>query len=378
MGDFVFCYGSHNRKLFSKYIVSTKNSHKFYFGKKQYIDIEIETIFSQKYIVVDFNDSLDFLNFIVDNEIYCNFTNNKHECESLEFHHNYLNYITQHKHLDIVKIFYKKFVPLIKSGRGVQSLQFCILQDIDPEVVKCVFKNGSLEDTKDFIINEFHKNPDITIEFMDEIISIYKHKLTKLFMENKIDKSIDNMEISLFQFLIPALKKDDVGLFNFIIEEICNLTSEIDKTKLDKTQLGYLESIDIDFGIRDINTLIDYYMLCDFDDCSPEDEMYFCPNIFRQLIFSLDNLDSLAGRILFDIPEYNVVEYMGIICDFIGETNPLLINKMLPEAKSTEMAQLLIDCGADYEKLYESKKFSKCNSCVKKLIKELIKETSDS
>ncbi|AKI79909.1 hypothetical protein [Niemeyer virus] len=380
MGDFVFCYGSHNRKILSKYIKSTKNNHKFYFDKEQYINIKIETISNQKYIVVNFNDSLDFLNFIVDKKIYCNFTNDKHYCESLEFHYNYLNYIAQHKHLDIIKVFYKKFVPLIKFGQDLKSLRFCILQDIDPEVVKHIFKYGCLEDTTDFIDNEFRKIPDITIEFMNEIISIYKHKLTKLFATDKIDVCIYNIQISLFQFLIPALKKDDVDLFNFIIEEMCNLTSEIDKTKLNKKQLQYLKiiDIDIDFSIPDINIFIDFYMLCDFDDCSPEDEMYFCPKIFRQLIFGLDNLDSLDGRILFDILEYNVVEYMNVVCDFIGNTNPKLINKMLPEAKSTEMAQLLIDCGADYEKLYESNNFSKCNLCVKKFIKELIKETDDS
>ena len=79
-----------------------------------------------------------------------------------------------------------------------------------------------------------------------------------------------------------------------------------------------------------------------------------------------------------DILMYDAVEYMGILCDFIGDTRPEFINKILVEARSTKMAQLLIDYGADYEALYESNEFRKCDSCVNKLVKKIIRETSDS
>lgn len=235
---------------------------------------------------------------------------------------------------------------------------------------KYMFKYSCLEDINPYFIYVLSQSDNITIEFMDDIICMYKNKLTRLFVNNKIsDSNIDKIKIYLQQFIKPAYKKDDVNLFYFIIEEIRNLTSDIDKTKLYKKQLGLLKifefysELDTDTIIRFINYILD----------DP------CPKIFKQLLFNLGNIDSLINyRIIDDILEFNMVEYMDIICDFIGDSNPELINGMLIDAESTEMAKLLIDCGADYEKLYGSNNFHKCDYSVKKLIKNLIKETSDS
>lgn len=65
MGDFVFCYGLHNKNRLSKYIKQTKKGCKLYFDNENYINVKIETRSNQKYIIVDFNDSLDFMKFIV-------------------------------------------------------------------------------------------------------------------------------------------------------------------------------------------------------------------------------------------------------------------------------------------------------------------------
>ncbi len=205
-----------------------------------------------------------------------------------------------------------------------------------------------------------------------------KKKITRLFAENIITShNIYDNKISEYDFIIPALKKYDVDLFYFIIEEICNLTNKIDKTKLDNKQLGLLKSFEFNFDVKKINFFIGTLLLPDSSTIDFLDT-YCCPNIFRKIIFSLDNIDSLMSAFYTNILDYNVIEYMEVICDFIGDTNPEFINKMLAKAKNIKMAQLLIDYGADYEKLYESKKFHKCDSCVKKLVRKLIRETSDS
>ncbi len=370
MGDFVFCYGSHNRKRLSKYIKKTNNSYRLYLEDDYYIKIKIETRTNRKYIVVDFNDSLDFINFIVRKKICCN-SKNKHSCSQLKLYSNYFNYITQHKHYDIIKIFYKKFIPLIKYGQNLKILYFLALQniiiDIDLDVVKYIFKCGSLEDVKPYFIHVLSQSDNITIEFMDDIISMYKKKLIGLFPNNKI-LEFDPCEtrITLHEFLIPAYKKDDVNLFDFIVEKMCNITSEIDKTKLYKKQLRMLERFEFEFDTTTINHIFAMKLGIHF------------PEIFKHLLFKLESIDLLNKAIIQDILNGNMVEYMGIICDFIGDYNPELINILLIKANSTEMGQLLIDYGADYEKLYRSTSFKNCSDCVKKLVKKIIKETSDS
>ncbi len=367
MGDFVFCYGLHNKNRLSKYIKQTKKGCKLYLDDENYIKIKIETRSGQKYIVIDFNDSLDFLKFIVKKKISCG--EYKHDCNSLYLHNDYLEYVIENKHYDIVKFYCKKFVPLIKSDNSVYPFSFSLFVDIDLDDFKYIFKHSRLEDINPYFIYVLGQSDNITIEFMDDIIGMYKSKLTRLFVNNKIsDSNIDKIKIGLQDFIKPVYEKDDVNLFDFIIEEIHNLTSDIDKTKLYKKQLGFLKIFEFYYELdtESINRFINYVL-----DCT-------CPKIFKQLLFNLGNVDLLDKTIVRDILEFNMVEYMGIICDFIGDTNPELINKMLTKATSTEMAQLLIDCGADYEKLYESQNFRKCDSCVKKLIKKIIKETSDS
>ncbi|AKI79912.1 hypothetical protein [Niemeyer virus] len=378
MGDFVFCYGSRNRKRLSKYIKHTKNSYRLYLDNDNYINVKIETRINQKYIVVDFNDSIDFMKFIVRKKIYCR-TSHKHSCNSLFYQKNYLKYIVHNKHLDAIKIFYKKFIPIVKSVQKFDLLFDCQFVNIDPEILKYIFKHGNLEDTVSLIIGYIYQCPNITIEFMSDIIFVYKNKLVKILSKNKfLDVDFDKIMINIIIFLVPSLEKDDVEFFNFIIDEFCYLLNDIDETKLNDKQLSLLKIFRSKYEIIDINinNIIYRYIVSDFS--MQGEEIYFCPNIFKQIIFSLDNINSLKYNIVSDILDYNIVEYMGVICDFIGTNNPKLINDMLTKAKSTEMSQLLIDYGADYEALYESNKFRKCNDCVKTFIEKLIKETIDS
>ncbi|AKI79911.1 hypothetical protein [Niemeyer virus] len=376
MGDFVFCYGLHNKNRLSKYIKQTKKSLKLYLDNDNYINVKMKTQSGQKYIVVDFNDSLDFLKFIVEKKIYCD--EYKHDCESLCLHNDYLEYIVENKYYDIIKFYCKKFVPLIKLNNDICVFFHSLFVDIDQNDFKYIFKHSCLEDIKPHIVYVLI-TINTTIEFMDDIISIYKNKLTKLFTSGKIlDLELCKIKIDPKFFLISALKKDDVKLFEFVIEEICNLTNEIDKTKLDKKQSKLLEKFEVNFDFKFIDDIISNYMLDDFNLDINIEPTYFCPNIFRQILLTVSDIKYLDNGTMFDILAYDIVEYMGIICDFIGDSNPELINGMLIDAKSTEMAQLLIDYGAEYEKLYESQEFHECHSNVKKLIKKLIKETSDS
>ncbi|AEJ34415.1 hypothetical protein MIMI_L181a [Acanthamoeba polyphaga mimivirus] len=248
---------------------------------------------------------------------------------------------------------------------------------IDPEILKYIFKHGDLKDTVPLIIGCVYQYPNITIEFMSDIIFIYKHKLVKILSGNKfLDVDFDKIMISIFIFLVPSLEKDDIEFFNFIVDEFRYLLNDIDETKLNDEQLSLLKKFRSEYEILDINDFIYCYTVCDFS--TQNEKTYYCPNIFRQMVLSLDNINYLKNNVVPDILEYDIVEYMGVICDFIGTTNPKLINKMLTKARSTEMAQLLIDYGADYEKLYESNKFRECHSSVKKLVRKIIRETSDS
>ncbi|AAV50453.1 hypothetical protein [Acanthamoeba castellanii mimivirus] len=367
MGDFVFYYGLHNK--ISKYIKQTKKGCKLYLDDENYINVEMGTLFGQKYITVNFNDSLDFMKFIVKKKIYCD-----------EYKHDYLKYILQNKHYDIIKFYCKKFIPLVKPNDSVFSFFNSLFVDIDLDDFKYIFKYSCLEDIKPHINYILYKADNINIEFMDDIISMYKSKLTKLFTSGKIFYlEISEIEINPCIFLVPALRKDDTNLFDFIMEEICNLTSEIDKTKLNKKRLKLLENFEVEFNSEFIWEIINYYILDDFGRGENRYGTYICPNIFRQLLSSIFDMDSLIDEGgVDDILMYDAVEYMGILCDFIGDTRPEFINKILVEARSTKMAQLLIDYGADYEALYESNEFRKCDSCVNKLVKKIIRETSDS
>ncbi|AEQ60358.1 hypothetical protein [Acanthamoeba polyphaga mimivirus] len=379
MGEFVFCYGSQNKKCLSKYIKQTKNSYKLYLSDNNYIYFDkIKTQDCQKYIEVDFNNSFEFLKFIVKKKIYCDMHNRN--CKSFCFHNNYFKYIVENKHYDIIKFFCKKFIPLIKSNRNIYSFPYSLPMYVDLDDFNYIFKHSCLEDIYPSIIRILRYNGDVTIEFMDDIISIYKNKLTKLFINGNILDLDRKFEIDPQIFLIPSLVKDDVNLFDFIIEEICNLTSEIDKTKLDKKQLKLLENFKVKFDSEFICEIIYSRMLHDFEDILQVEDTYFCPKIFKQMLPNISDLiNSLThNRIIQFIIAYNIVEYMGILCDFIGDTEPKFINNMLIKATSTEMGQLLVDYGADYEKLYISTSFKNCSDCVKKLVKKIIKETSDS
>ncbi|AEJ34411.1 hypothetical protein MIMI_L177 [Acanthamoeba polyphaga mimivirus] len=280
----------------------------------------------------------------------------------------------------LLNFFVKKFIPLIKSNRNIYSFPYSLPMYVDLDDFNYIFKHSCLEDIYPSIIQVLRYNRDITIEFMDDIFSIYKNKLTKLFINDNILDLDSKFEIGPQIFLTPSFVKDDVNLFDFIIEEICNLTSEIDKTKLDKKQLKLLENFKVKFDSEFICEIIYSRMLHDFEDILQVEDTYFCPKIFKQMLPNISDLiNSLThNRIIQFIIAYNIVEYMGILCDFIGDTEPKFINNMLIKATSTEMGQLLIDYGADYEKLYRSTSFKNCSDCVKKLVKKIIKETSDS
>ncbi|AKI79914.1 hypothetical protein [Niemeyer virus] len=389
MCDFVFCLGSHNKKLLSDRLISNKKGWYLYLGKKYHIGIKIVTLSNRKYIVVDFDKNIEFMKFLVRKNIHCNMFDRSHKCKSHVYYKNYLRHIIDNKCLDHIKILYSKFFPLIRSQGPINNIidiskplilfkNYTVGMDlgIDQETIMCIFKYGKMIDVASLFIHVLRTISDVTFEFLDDMLSIYKRKIIKLFTKEKHELDNDLNIIPIEVFLMLSFRNDDVDMFYFVIEEMSKLHNHIDTGNFTRQELCAFNKFVYNFNANNINTIINTHLI------GLNHEYYFlvfyCPKIFNQLILELNDISLLSESIMFDILQLDFVEYMIAICETIGNSNPKILVKFLRCAKSIEMAQLLIDYGADYEKLYKSSKFSKCNSHVKLFIEKLVRETIDS
>ncbi|AHA45692.1 hypothetical protein HIRU_S786 [Hirudovirus strain Sangsue] len=389
MCDFVFCFGSHNKKLLSDRIKSSKKGWYLYLDKKYRIGIKIVTLSGRKYISVDFNKSIEFMKFLVRKNIHCNIFDQSHKCKSHDHYKNYLRYIIDNKCMDHIKIFYGKFFPLIRSQGRINNIidiakplvlfeNYTVDMDlgIDYEVIMCIFKYGKMIDIASLLIHVLCTISDVTIEFLDDMLSIYRHKIIKLFTKEKHELDNDFNIMPMTVFLIPSFRNDDVDMFYFVVEEMSKLHDYIDTGNLTGRELNVFNNFVYNFNADIINTTINSHLIG--LNHKHNFLVFYCPKIFNQLVLKLNDKTSLNESIIFDVLQLDFIEYMITVCETIGNNNPKILNKFLRYAKSTEMAQLLIDYGADYEKLYKSSKFHECNNCVKHFIENLVEETIDS
>ncbi|ADO18030.1 hypothetical protein [Acanthamoeba castellanii mimivirus] len=383
MSDFIFCYDSFVKGYLCEYIKEVNKKYRFYLTKKSYIKIIFKYISDLKYLVVNFNDSIKFMKFIVKKDIHCDLKYHGHyKCQSLKNYATYFKYIVQNKCLENIRVFFGRFIPVVKLQSGISR----VIDEspkklfgnivIDIEIIKTIFKYGPLSETESIIEYMLQTTPNLTDEFANDIIAIYKRKIIKYLDTNNDDNTHINEKFHFPNFLIMAYKNDDVYLFNFINDDFFQIVDDlnnIDKTKLNKKQLRTLELFNYKYKLNNqsINSIIlpnlirnDYVKLV----------KYFCPKIFKELITGFGNFSLLNELILENILIYNNLEYMEIICECFEHTNPELVNKLLPSSRSVEMAQLLIDHGADYEAFYYSNTFILSNISVKKHVAKLVRE----
>ncbi|AEJ34418.1 hypothetical protein MIMI_L182b [Acanthamoeba polyphaga mimivirus] len=102
--------------------------------------------------------------------------------------------------MDHIKIFYGKFFPLIRSQGRINNIidiakplvlfeNYTVDMDlgIDQETIMCIFKYGKMIDMASLLIHVLCTISDVTIEFLDDMLSIYRHKIIKLLTKENMN-----------------------------------------------------------------------------------------------------------------------------------------------------------------------------------------------
>ncbi|AAV50457.1 hypothetical protein [Acanthamoeba castellanii mimivirus] len=386
MCDFVFCYGSSNERKLSMNIKETKKGLQLYVSNSEYIYIEIKKTY-RKNLVINFEDSLKFMKFLVRKKIHCQFLTDKHGCGFCKNYREYFQYIVQNKHMKHIKFFVGKFIPMIRSRCGYSEFNLSnVVEDnkifennnIDLEIVKYMFEIGNLFDVDYIVVHVLTELDDIEIDFIDSLIDIYKQKITYLFTEDFSD--IDNLLYTVLDlniFITPALKTDDINLFNYVVEELSSIMSDIKEEELSKKQIIPFKKIKSKY-ILDADRI---FKLIDICVGSFYEKSFHCPNIFKQLVEDyIENHGSI--RLLFNnffrkIVANDKFAYAGILCEKVNSDQNFLRKILFESVGSIKEAQILIDYGLDHEEIYEDPDFRKLPKTITKFIKKLIKETSN-
>ncbi|AEJ34408.1 hypothetical protein MIMI_L174b [Acanthamoeba polyphaga mimivirus] len=181
MCDFVFCCGSDSENILSKYIKKSQKGFKLCLGKESHIKIKFmdDTKRNLKYIVVDFDDSIDFIKFVAKKKIHCVIDSHDHKCSSLYNYRMYYKYIFQNGYLKHIKIFMTVFMELLRLLNHINLYNIIHHEElfengIDNETFFYLFKIGFLGDIIDIINHVVSNTKTITVDFMDKILVVYK------------------------------------------------------------------------------------------------------------------------------------------------------------------------------------------------------------
>ncbi|AEQ60364.1 hypothetical protein [Acanthamoeba polyphaga mimivirus] len=382
MCDFVFCYGSSNERKLSKYIKDTKKGLRLYVSDREYFYVEIKKT-NRKNLVINFEDSLKFIKFLVKNKIHCQLLNNKHSCGFCKNYRTYFQYIVQNKHVQHIKLFVGKFIPMIRSicefvnfnlSYVIEDKQIFGNNNIDLEIVKYIFEIGNLIDV-DYIVEYTLKTlDDVGIDLLEIFIGIYKQKITYFFTEDFGNiGDLLNTVLNMWAFIIPAFKTDNVNLFNYVVEELSNITDDINEEELDKNQIVSLNKIKQIYIYSELKIGV-FLNTCIYNS-------FDCPNVFKQLMedYVKDylDIDSFAYNFFRKILDNNKFACAGILCEKINGNQRVLKNLLFYTVSTIDEARILVDYELDYEKIYEDPGFNKLAENTRKIIEQLVKETDN-
>jgi DNA integrity scanning protein DisA with diadenylate cyclase activity len=158
-----------------------------------------------------------------------------------------------------------------------------------------------------------------------------------------------------------------VDLFYYVIDELTTIVGQIFCDN-DTSECDNIDKLDTKFkydsskSIKIINHLVSI--------------SFYCPKIFKQLLIDINNID-LISDIINKLVFYNYIEYVVIIFDYLGSNIQKFIDEIFLYATSIDMIDLLIDYGADYEKIYRNRKFHKLREDIIVHIKKLIKSNKN-
>ncbi|AKI79915.1 hypothetical protein [Niemeyer virus] len=388
MCDFVFCYGSSNAKKLSMNIKETKKGLQLYVSNSEYIYVEINGMnMYNKSLVIGFEDSLKFMKYLVRKKIHCHFLIGKHGCGFCKNYRKYFQYIVQNKCMKHIKLFVGKFIPMVRSCCGYSEFSLSnVIEDnkifennnIDLEIIKYIFEIGNLFDTDYIVAYVLTELDNIEIDFIDSLIDIYKQKITYLFTEDfsNIDNLLDTV-LDIKVFITPSFKTDDINLFNYVVEELSNITNDINEEELSKKQIIAFKKIkskytsDVDCIFKLINMCVE----------SIYEKSFHCPNIFKQLVEDYvkdcGNIGLLFNYFFRRIVDKDKFAYAEILCEKVNGDQKFLRKILFKNAATIKEAQILIDYGLDYEEIYEDPDFKKLPNGIIKFIEKLIEETAD-
>ncbi|AHJ39949.2 hypothetical protein [Acanthamoeba polyphaga mimivirus] len=323
-----------------------------------------------KYIVVDFDDSIDFIKFVAKKKIHCVIDSHDHKCSSLYNYRMYYKYIFQNGYLKHIKIFMTVFMELLRLLNHINLYNIIHHEElfengIDNETFFYLFKIGFLGDIIDIINHVVSNTKTITVDFMDKILVVYKNKL--------IQYAIDDICINsacydkIYKILIDkSLETDNLNLFNFIVEELDTVFMDVDESKLTFRQKNRLDSIKNkhSYNSTRINSII---KIC----LSKHSPVKNCPKIFSQLITDLGGVMEMIDHDFYKIFYRGIINYAEIVCENLIHTSPELIDDLLLKARRMEMFQLLVDHGANYKKIYKTTTDEKQKKSLKRFINNL-------
>ncbi|EJN40644.1 hypothetical protein lvs_L138 [Acanthamoeba polyphaga lentillevirus] len=246
--------------------------------------------------------------------------------------------------------------------------------NIDLEIVKYIFEIGNLIDV-DYIVEYTLKTlDDVGIDLLEIFIGIYKQKITYFFTEDFGNiGDLLNTVLNMWAFIIPAFKTDNVNLFNYVVEELSNITDDINEEELDKNQIVSLNKIKQIYIYSELKIGV-FLNTCIYNS-------FDCPNVFKQLMedYVKDylDIDSFAYNFFRKILDNNKFACAGILCEKINGNQRVLKNLLFYTVSTIDEARILVDYELDYEKIYEDPGFNKLAENTRKIIEQLVKETDN-
>ncbi|AKI80842.1 hypothetical protein [Acanthamoeba polyphaga mimivirus] len=278
--------------------------------------------------------------------------------------------ISNHKFklIDLIKVDTINNNPTVFNS--IKLIKFDTNNDLifNNDLILLIFEYGFFEDTIDVVKILLDSIQHVTFEFIDTLINIFKKNINgkdrKYFMD-KIKSHTFNL--SLMDFIKPVLSTDNVDLFYYVIDELTTIVGQIFCDN-DTSECDNIDKLDTKFkydsskSIKIINHLVSI--------------SFYCPKIFKQLLIDINNID-LISDIINKLVFYNYIEYVVIIFDYLGSNIQKFIDEIFLYATSIDMIDLLIDYGADYEKIYRNRKFHKLREDIIVHIKKLIKSNKN-
>ncbi|QTF49076.1 hypothetical protein qu_181 [Acanthamoeba polyphaga mimivirus] len=362
MTELYFCFHESIQKELSKFIVNeNKSSNKNQTSKLMIDDNKIinfrtiDGVFNWGNIVIEFNDAIEYIGFLIKNNIHCRmkFHNGKTigpdaDCKCSKNYEDYLlKSVTNGKKKHIL-FFFRKLLPYLRTHDeninvklGI-SISLLFSKQISTNAIKYMFKISHLKDFC-FLFNGLLQYRLISKKLIEYIMDSYQKKLTKHFVEDKIDDK-DVAFLDFRKILANIIdNQKSTKLLQYVIDEFSNIANNIDRNDVKKKYRKSYDSLTENYVYdkKIINSLMEH---CIYSESSSKFFNILTLDMGDYKNFTPDLVDIIMTR---STMKYTRIFFKNVLVSYPDEINKLFLNSLKYDC---DVVDLLVEYGADYNK----------------------------